>query len=277
MPRPKYSRLLVPRRAREDAIVGRLFLHGPLGLVEEGKNLVACFREADSARAAQRDLESLRIRSELVTDIAEEDPLEAFRAAARPFTVGRTFWIDPGEPSDSTAPSGRIALRLPASRAFGTGGHESTRLALLALEEHPPAGAAVLDVRTGSGVLALAAAALGARCAVGFDVDPDAVFVASENLGRHVFGDRVRLAVGTIAAIGGSFDLVLANLLPEELLPQRRAVLARVAPGGRAVLSGIPREREEEVLERVRSKRWRLAGKRAENGWTSLCLERASS
>ncbi len=277
MTRLKYSRLVIPRKAREDVIVGRLFLHGPLGLVEEGRDLVACFRDAETARAAQRDLESDRIRCDLVTDIAEEDPLEAFRLAARPFTVGRTFWIDPGEPSDSSPPAGRIALRLPASRAFGTGGHESTRLALLAMEEDPPAGRTVLDVGTGSGVLALAAAALGARLAVGFDADPDAVFVASENRLRHAFGDRVALAVGTIDAIHGRFDLVLANLLPEELLPQRRALLARVAPGGRAVISGIPRERSDEVLARLRSRRWRLAAKGFENGWTSLCLERASS
>jgi len=257
--------------------VGRLFLFGPLGLAEEGRDLVACFRDPDAARAAQRDLEAKRIRCDLVTDIPEEDPLEAFRLAARPFTVGRGFWIDPGEPSDSSAPAGRIALRLPASRAFGTGGHESTRLALLALEEDPPAGRSVLDVGTGSGVLALAAAALGARHAVGLDCDSDAVFVASENLRRHPFGERVALAAGTVDAVEGRFDVVLANLLPEEFLPQRRAILARVKPGGRLVISGIPRDREEEMLARVRSKRWRLAAKRSENAWTSLCLERASS
>jgi ribosomal protein L11 methyltransferase len=277
MSRPKYSRLLVPRKAKEDVVVGRLFLYGPLGFVEQGRDLVACFRDAEAARAAQRALEAERIRCDLVTDIPEEDPMEAFRLAARPFTVGRGFWIDPGEPSDSSAPAGRIALRLPASRAFGTGGHESTRLALLALEDDPPVGLSVLDVGTGSGVLALAAAALGARRAVGFDRDADAVFVASANLLRHAFGDRVALAAGTIDAIAGQFDLVLANLLPEEFLPERRAILGRVAPGGRVVISGIPGEREEEMLARVRSKRWRLMARRSENGWTSVCLERDSS
>jgi ribosomal protein L11 methylase PrmA len=68
---------------------------------------------------------------------------------------------------------------------------------------------------------------------------------------------------------------VLANLLPEEFLPIRRRVLARVTPEGRAILSGISRDREDEVLGRVRSERWRLAGRRSENEWTSLTLERA--
>lgn len=257
--------------------MGFLSLYGPLGFEEEGRDLVACFRDAEAARGAQRQLEALKVRSDLVTDIPEEDCLEAFRLAARPFAVGRTFWIDPGDPSDSEPPAGRIALRLPASRAFGTGGHESTRLVLLALEEDPPAGRTVLDVGTGSGVLALAAAALGARWAVGFDTDADAVLVADENRRRHSFGDRVALVAGGIDAIGGEFDLVLANLLPEELLPMRRSVLGRVAPGGRAVLSGIPREREAEVLSGVRARRWRLAAQRAENEWASLSLERVSS
>ena len=273
--RLKYSRLSIPRKAKDDTVVGLLWLHGPLGFAQEGRDLVACFRDADRARNAQRELETRSVRCELVTDIPEEDPLEAFRLASRPFAVGRRFWIDPGEPSDSQPPSDRIALRLPASRAFGTGGHESTRLVLLALEEEPPIDLDVLDVGTGSGVLALAAAALAARRSVGLDTDLDAVCVAEENRRRHSFGQTVRFLAAGIEAVAGQFHLVLANLLPEEFLPIRRRVLARVTPEGRAILSGISRDREEEVLGRVRSERWRLAGRRSENEWTSLTLERA--
>ena len=213
-----------------------------------------------------------------MTDIAEGDPLEAFRRLPRPFTVGRRFWIDPGEPSDSAAPADRIALRLPASRAFGTGGHESTRLALLALEEEALAGCAVLDVGTGSGVLALAAAALGASRAFGYDTDLDAVFVARENAGRHAFGDRVRLRGGAAPPrFGAVFPVVVANLLPEEFFSIRGDVLARVAPGGQLLLLGHspgPRERGRRI-ESARG-RFSLSGRRAENDWSSVCLERAS-
>jgi len=275
MPRLKYSRLSVPRKSKDDAILGILSLYDPLGFAEEGRDLVACFRDSDRAREAQADLEARRVRSELVTDIPEGDPLEAFRLASRPFAVGKQFWIDPGEPSDSQPPSGRIALRLPASRAFGTGGHESTRLVLLALEEEPPARLDVLDVGTGSGVLALAAAALEARWAVGLDTDLEAIFVAEENRRRHPFGQAVSFLAAGIESVVGPFALVLANLLPEEFLPIHRQILGLVAAGGRAILSGIPREREEEVLSRVRSRRWRLAGRRSENQWTSLTFERA--
>jgi len=166
---------------------------------------------------------------------------------------------------------------VPSSRtAFGTGGHESTRLALLCLEEERPEGLDVLDVGTGSGVLALAAAALGARRAVGLDTDAEALFVARRNLRLHAFGTRVSLLAGPAEAVAALFPLVLANLLPEEFLAARRGVMARVAPGGRLVLSGLPLESEEEMLERLRSRRWSLAGRRAEGQWACICLERAS-
>jgi ribosomal protein L11 methyltransferase len=271
----RYSRLLIPRKARDEAVLGIVALYGPLGFVEEGRDLVACFREAETARRAGRALSGSRIRCELVTDIPEGDPLEAFRAASRPFAVGRRFWIDPGDPSDSPPPPGRISLRLPASAAFGTGGHESTRLVLLFLEEDPPRGFEVLDVGTGSGVLALAAAALGARRAVALDTDSQAVFVARKNLGLHLFGSRVSLLAAAVDAVAGVFPLVLANLLPEEFLPARAAIMSRVAPGGRLVLSGIPFDREMRMVARLRSRRWHVRGRRAEGEWACVCLERA--
>lgn len=276
MTRLKYSRLVVPRKAKDEAVIGIVSLYGPLGFIEEGRDLVACFREAQAARQASGALTASRVRCDLVTDIPEGDPLESFRSASRPFAVGRRFWLDPGDPSDSKPPSGRVALRLPASTAFGTGGHESTRLALLCLEEEPPEDLEVLDVGTGSGVLALAAAALGARRAVGLDRDAEAVFVARENLRLHPFGPRVSVFAGPVEAVAAVFPLVLANMLPREFLAIRSAVMRRVARGGRLVLSGIPHESEEGLLERLRSGRWRLAGRRAEGEWTCVCLERAS-
>jgi ribosomal protein L11 methyltransferase len=264
----------VPRCANDDVVLGLLSLFDPLGFEQRGADLVACYRDATAARAASLELDASRVRHELVTDIPEEDPLEAYRLASRPFPVGARFWIDPGPPTNAPPPAGRVALRLPASRAFGTGGHESTRLALGALEEETLAGRAVLDVGTGSGVLALAAVALGARLAIGFDSDVQAVFVARENLALHPFGDRVALAACGPAALRGSFPLVVANLLPDELLPMRASVCARVEARGRLIVSGIPEEREADVLPKLRGRQWAMAGCRRENGWTCVTLER---
>lgn len=272
----RYSRLIVPRKAGDGPILGLLWRHGPLGFDETNGDLVAFFREARAARGAGDDLRGRRVRFQLTTDIPEGDPLEAYRAASRPFAVGRRFWVEPAEDGAAAAPEGRIALRVPASRAFGTGSHASTRLALEALEDETLEGRSVLDVGTGSGVLALAAAALGARRAVGLDVDAGAVFVARENARRHAFGARVRLYAGPVAACAARFDLVVANMLADEILAESRGIRARAARRGRVLLSGLTRDREAAVLARMRTGRWKLAGRRAEEEWSSLTLERAS-
>lgn len=266
--------MTVRRKANDEAVLGLLAQYRPLGFQELGPDLVAFYREAADARAAGEALDAARVEGELVTDLPEPDPLEAYRAASRPFPLGSRFWIDPGPASGAPPPSGRIALRVPASRAFGTGAHESTKLAILALEEEPLEGRSLLDVGTGSGILALAAAALGARRAVGVDSDSQAVFVARENLLLHPFGPRVALAAAEPAALSGAFSPVVANLLPEELLPMRASVLARVGPRGRLIVSGIPSDREGDVLSKLRAPRWSLAGCRRENGWTCVTLER---
>jgi ribosomal protein L11 methyltransferase len=271
-----YSRLLVPKKSGDDAVLGLIYLFDPLGFESSGGDLVAFFREAAAARGAGDALRARRVRHSLTTDIPEGDPLEAYRAASRPFPVGRRFWIEPGESDAGSPPGGRILLRVPASRAFGTGTHASTRLALAALEDEALDGRCVLDVGTGSGVLALAAAGLGAARAVGLDTDANAVFVARENAKRHPFGSRVRLYAGPLDACAGRFDLVVANMLAEEILPESRRIQARAARHGRVLLSGVTREREGAVLAKMRTGRWKLAGRRTEGEWISLSLERAS-
>ena len=133
----------------------------------------------------------------------------------------------------------------------------------------------MLDVGTGSGVLALAAAALGSRLAVAFDTDSEAVFVARENRARHPFCGPVLLFAGPLEAVASTFDVVLSNLLPDELLPLAADLRRRVSPGGRWIVSGVPAEREREVAARLISRRFPLDGRRQENEWISLVLRRA--
>ncbi|MFY9552083.1 MAG: hypothetical protein WAU32_13100, partial [Thermoanaerobaculia bacterium] len=96
MRRSRYSRLLVPRKAGDDVVLGLLALHEPLGFEQAGRDLVAFFREAAGARRASDVLRRKGVRHTLTTDIPEGDPLEAYRAASRAFPVGRRLWIDPG-------------------------------------------------------------------------------------------------------------------------------------------------------------------------------------
>ena len=138
---------------------------------------------------------------------------------------------------------GGAQLVIEPGQAFGTGGHASTRLALEALDALPAAalrGARVLDVGCGSGVLALAALALGAAHALGCDVDPLATAAAREAAVANGCGERLALLTGSLDALGGAvFDLVVANLLRRELEPLLPAAARALAPGGRLVLSGL--------------------------------------
>jgi ribosomal protein L11 methyltransferase len=190
-------------------------------------------------------------REEIVPDA---DWFAAWRERAKPFPVGRTLYLDPREPEDAPAeiPEGRRLLRLPARAAFGTGSHESTALALELLEGADLHGRRVLDVGTGTGVLAFAALAFGAESVTGFDLDPAAPFHARDNSALN--GLHPRLFAGRLAAIRGRplFDLALVNVVPEQILPEMPGLIRLLRPGGEAILSGILQERGRQVLDRMR-------------------------
>lgn len=138
-----------------------------------------------------------------------------------------------------------VEIVIDPGQAFGTGGHASTRLALALVDLLAPSlapGARVLDVGTGSGVLALAALALAPASvrAIGFDLDALAAPAARENAVRSALAGRLRVFSGPIDAVGGApYALVLANLLKRELLPIVDAIAARTAPDGTLIVSGL--------------------------------------
>ena len=208
--------------------------------------------------------------------LPDADWLASYREQARPFPVGRTLFVDPREPGETPAevPAGRRLLRLPARAAFGTGSHESTALALELLEDLDLRGRRVLDVGTGTGVLAFAALLQGARLAVGFDVDPAAPFHARDN--GVLNGLRPLLFAGRLAALreGPRFDLALVNVVPEEILPEMGALIRLLHPRGEAILSGILAERGPEVLERMGSLGFVERSRREAGEWLALRVGR---
>lgn len=213
-------------------------------------------------------------------ELPETDWLASWREQARPFAVGERFWLDPrepGEPLTGPTPDGRIPLALPAHRAFGTGGHESTRLILELLEAFPVAGRRVLDVGTGSGVLALAALALGARRAVGYDPEAAAVFEARLNGRRN--GYRPLLFAGQTASLapGAPFDLVLVNIVPERILPEIAELTRLLAAPGALVFSGILLERGSRVVERLGVLGFEVAAERRAGEWVAYRFARPRS
>jgi len=163
-------------------------------------------------------------------------------------------------PSFAPAPAGFAGAELviEPGQAFGTGGHASTRLALEAIAELPAealAAAQVLDVGCGTGVLALAALALGAARAVGCDVDPLATAAAREAAAANRLAGRLTLFTGSLDALGpaGRFDLVVANLLRRELEPHLDAIARATRSGGHVILSGLLASEGKGIETRLRA------------------------
>ena len=271
MPHRRLSFLLPADR--EDALVAELWLAGTTGvqsLPASGDQLRV---EAYFAAGAEPDLEmpaGVALESDAV--LPDADWLAPYRERARPFPVGRSLFVDPREPGEPAAevPAGRRLLRLPARAAFGTGSHESTSLALELLEDLDLRGRRVLDVGTGTGVLAFAALLQGARLAVGFDLDPASPFHARDN--SRLNGLHPLLFAGRLAALreGPRFDLALVNVVPEEIFPEMRALVRLLQPRGEAILSGILANRGEEVLRRMQGLGFVERARREEGEWVAL-------
>ena len=203
--------------------------------------------------------------------VAEQDWVRETQRQFAPIEIGTGFWIVPSwcEAPDSSA----INLALDPGLAFGTGSHPTTRLCLAWMRERGVAGARVLDYGCGSGVLAIAAARLGAREVRGIDVDPQAIRASDDNARNNGVVARFSLP-GALAA--GRFDIVVANILANPLVLLAPALSARVQIGGRIVLSGILDEQQDAVANAYA--RWfTLAPWRRVDGWVLLHGERRAN
>lgn len=174
-----------------------------------------------------------------VEEVAVDDAvLDAWRAHAVPVRVGRRIVLHPAwQPTAEVQPDDVVVV-LDPGRAFGSGSHPATRLAVAAIEAHGP-GRRVLDVGCGSGVLGVVAARLGAEAVVAVDIDPEAVRATAANAAANGVGDRVTASLDPASALDGSFDLVVANIGLRVLTELAPALFARTAPGGLLVLSGL--------------------------------------
>jgi ribosomal protein L11 methyltransferase len=205
-------------------------------------------------------------------EVADADWVRLTQAQFPPTRIGNDLWIVPTwhEPPDPAA----INIRLDPGVAFGTGTHPTTRLCLAWLLRNLPSGARVLDYGCGSGVLAIAAAKLGAREVFGTDIDEQALAAARANSARNSV-DALYTAPGQLPT--GHFDVVLANILANPLRLLAPMLLARVAQGGALVLSGVLRRQADELIaayaqadRAVPLEVWAM-----EDGWACLAGRRA--
>jgi len=216
---------------------------------------------------------------ESASDVADADWVRLTQAQFSPIRISDRLWI---VPSWHTPPdAGAVNLRLDPGAAFGTGSHPTTRLCLAWIDAHPVAGRTVLDYGCGSGILALAAARLGARAVTGIDIDPQALAAARANssangIAAGIARYTVPEALPDPGSEGGRFDIVLANILANPLKLLAPALLARVAPGGALVLAGVLEQQAGEMIEVYRraDRALALAPWRNDNGWVCLAGRR---
>lgn len=182
-------------------------------------------------------------------EVATADWSERWKEGLEPITVGSISVLPPWlAPDGPDLAADRPVIVIEPGMAFGTGHHETTTACLLALQDLDLTGRRVADIGTGTGVLALAAIALGADHVVAVDVDPEAVEVAVANIAEHgVTSIEVRL--GSCEAVGDAADVVVANIITDKLLALAPALVGLTRPGGWLVCSGVAVDRTAEAVE----------------------------
>jgi ribosomal protein L11 methyltransferase len=211
---------------------------------------------------------ALGVSSVTVSAAVARDNSSVWLVTPRDVRIGNVLITSP------EVAAGPKALRLTDSNAFGTGHHPTTALCIEALEdiltfEHVDS---VLDVGTGSGILALTALMMGVPQAVGLDTDPDALRVAAENARLNNCEDRLQLVLGGPDVLQGNWPLVVANVVAAPLIDMAPALVRRVATHGRLILSGIPSSPESEVRRAYQHLGMVHVESRTRAGWTMLML-----
>ncbi len=200
--------------------------------------------------------------------VEEQDWVRLTQSQFDPIEVGERLLIAPSWHRDALAAGhqvGRKPIELDPGLAFGTGSHPTTRMCLEWIDREDMAGRSVLDYGCGSGILAIAAALLGANPVLAIDIDPQAVHAARENAARN----RVHLDCRAASeSVDGPFDVVLANILANPLRVLAPVLSALVKPGGRLVLSGLLSTQSVEIMARYPEFDFNIDNER--EGWACL-------
>ena len=228
-------------------------------------------------------LEGLTDISPKITAMEEEDWANGWKRYYQPLEIGQRLYVVP-EWLDHTPPEGRVSLILNPGLTFGTGAHPTTQLCLEGVERYAKAGDNVLDLGCGSGILSIAALRLGAGFALGVDIDPKAPDVAYENAAINGIGrGGYRVLAGDVLGDEGlrrelgsqKWELILANIVADVIIPLSAIVGPWLAPGGRFLCSGIIDDRAAEVRAALEQNGFRVERELERKGWYAFeCAKR---
>ena len=201
--------------------------------------------------------------------VREEDWAENWKQYYKPFRIGERMVVKPTwEPWEASKDD--LIIEIDPGMAFGTGTHETTAMCVALIEKYYTGGG-LLDVGTGSGILAIAAARLGARDILAVDIDPDAVRVAKENVAHNGLEDRIQVQQGDLLqGLSRSFDFAVANILAPVICMLAEPLKKHLTPGGRFICSGIIAEAEEEVRAALISAGYAIDEVRHQKDWVAF-------
>ena len=207
--------------------------------------------------------------------VQEQDWSECWKQYYKPFRAGKHLVIKPSWENWNAAP-GDLIIELDPGMAFGTGTHETTAMCVEMIEKHYHGGK-VLDVGTGSGILAIAAARLGADSVLGVDIDPMAVRVAQENVEKNGLSREIDIRQGDLVAglDNVQCEFAVANILADVIALLAAPLKAHLTANATFVCSGILKEREQDVVDVLTRNGYRLFDRMQKGDWVALAAHLA--
>lgn len=241
-------------------------VHMYLAPDENPAEILPLFRERLEASGVEYKLET--------NGIEQEDWQNAWKKYYHAMDIGQRLAIVPGW---ETYDTDRIVITMDPGMAFGTGTHETTSLCLETLDSMVQGGERVLDIGTGSGILAIAALKLGAAEAEGVDIDPMCVRTAGENAERNGVAEHFKVLVGDLSdKASGKYNIITANIVAAAILSLAPHVPVLMAPGARFIASGIIDTRKEEVLAGLCAAGLEPVEVKEKRGWVCVICKNAA-
>jgi len=227
---------------------------------------IASLKTRLSEMQAQPGMGTLELTS---SEVKDEDWSQVWKKFYKPFRAGRSLVVKPSWETYDAQPGDKI-IEIDPGMAFGTGTHETTGMCLGLLDDYMTPGMRVIDLGTGSGILAIGAALLGAKDVLAIDIDPTAVKVARENVEINHLSDAIQVMEGNLLDhVDQVCDLCVANIIADVICMVSQPVRSHITPGGLFICSGI-KEREQDVVNALNAAGYQIMEIRRQGEWVAM-------